>query len=235
MALLSCSAGCTHFARNNWSERSAWAALGCWHKRRWPLFYFSTFLFSCYRSSSGVTYTCTISIDLSGHFSATTFDHLRLLTTTYDHLRQLMTTHNNLWPLQTTHDNSRPLRTTYNHLRLLTTTYNHLRQLTITDNQLQPFCPQKNVDPWKFSCHYVCLDFWKFSGHYVYLARTVLKPSNPGWELIIQFISFTFDHPVYHLLLITLYIIYFWSPCTWPERKAMATRERKIKILKIVA
>ena len=22
---------------NNWSERSACAALGCWHKRRWPL------------------------------------------------------------------------------------------------------------------------------------------------------------------------------------------------------
>ena len=27
-----------------WSERSACAALGCWHKRRWPLFliYYST-------------------------------------------------------------------------------------------------------------------------------------------------------------------------------------------------
>ena len=25
-------------ASGNWSERSACAALGCWHKRRWPLF-----------------------------------------------------------------------------------------------------------------------------------------------------------------------------------------------------
>ena len=24
--------------KKNWSERSACAALGCWHKRRWPLF-----------------------------------------------------------------------------------------------------------------------------------------------------------------------------------------------------
>ena len=24
--------------QDNWSERSACAALGCWHKRKWPLF-----------------------------------------------------------------------------------------------------------------------------------------------------------------------------------------------------
>ena len=27
-----------HYFRYFWSERSACAALGCWHKRRWPLF-----------------------------------------------------------------------------------------------------------------------------------------------------------------------------------------------------
>ena len=27
-----------YFQKCNWSERSACAALGCWHKRRWPLF-----------------------------------------------------------------------------------------------------------------------------------------------------------------------------------------------------
>ena len=29
-----------------WSERSAYAALGCWHKRRWPLFL--VLIFSCF-------------------------------------------------------------------------------------------------------------------------------------------------------------------------------------------
>jgi hypothetical protein len=29
--------GLSHKIRRNWSERSACAALGCWHKRRWPL------------------------------------------------------------------------------------------------------------------------------------------------------------------------------------------------------
>ena len=27
-------------------------------------------------------------------------------------------------------------------------------------------------------------------------ARTLLRPIDPGWELTIQFLSFTFDHPV---------------------------------------
>ena len=44
--------------------------------------------------------------------------------------------------------------------------------------------------------HYVFLVSWKFSGHYICLARTLLRLIHPGWELTIQFISFTFDHPV---------------------------------------
>ena len=38
------------------------------------------------------------------------------------------------------------------------------------------------------------------------LSFTLLRPFHPGWELNIQLISFTFDHPVYHFLLITLYL-----------------------------
>ena len=44
--------------------------------------------------------------------------------------------------------------------------------------------------------HYVFLASRKFSGNYMCLARTLLRPIHPGWELTIQFISFTFDHPV---------------------------------------
>jgi hypothetical protein len=37
-----------------WSERSACAALGCWHKRRWPLFkvFFSLFSWCCFLTTA---------------------------------------------------------------------------------------------------------------------------------------------------------------------------------------
>jgi hypothetical protein len=52
--------------------------------------------------------------------------------------------------------------------------------------RLPCFWPQKIVYP------------HRFSGHYVWLAAHTLWSDqfHPGWELTIQFISFTFDHPV---------------------------------------
>ena len=131
--------------------------------------------------------------------TSTSYNQLKPLSTTHDHSHQLMTAHNHSRPLTATQDHTRPLTITYNHLRPLATTYNYWQPVTTISLQ-------KNVDPWKFSGHYVCLASRKCSGHYVYLARTVLRPIHPGWELIIQFVSFTFDHPVYYLLLITLYL-----------------------------
>ena len=38
VCLIDCNALFRFYQKDgNWSERSACAALGCWHKRRWPL------------------------------------------------------------------------------------------------------------------------------------------------------------------------------------------------------
>ena len=60
----------------------------------------------------------------------------------------------------------------------------------------------KNVDPQKFSGHYVCLAFWKFAWHALCSDQFNRAENSPL--------------SLYHLLLITLSIIYLWSPCTWP-------------------